>query len=296
MLKPLVSVVIPSYNHAFFVKDAIRSVINQTYENIELIIIDDGSTDQSLNKIEELIDECKQRFVHFEFRHRSNKGLCHTLNEALSWVKGDFFSVLASDDMIMPDKISIQIDYLMKNEKCVAVFGGMIFIDDKNRIVGQRVKKYKKFYFKNILMHKHRLPAPTQLIRKNIFDKTDGFNESLKIEDWDMWLKLSQFGTLDYLPYVFSSYRTHEDNTMKKFALISQERKKIINLYKNSPYYLRAWKRIKMMDFNYYIDNGDLKNALNIYLEVFKKNPMLIFQFTYLKKMFLMYLRNIKKI
>jgi alpha-1,3-rhamnosyltransferase len=292
---PLVTVVIPSYNHEHFIQDCINSIINQNYQNIELIIIDDGSTDQSVKKIEQLIEHCVHRFTRFEFRNRSNKGLCNTLNEALAWAKGDFFSVLASDDMIMPDKVSIQVDYLMKNEKCVAVFGGMKSIDADGKVIGQRVKKYKKFDFKNILMHKHRLPAPTQLIRKSIFDKTEGFNANLKIEDWDMWLKLSQFGTLDYLPQIFSLYRSHDDNTMKKFNLISQERMKIINLYQNSPYYARAWKRIKMMDFSYYIDNNDLNNALSVYIEVLKRNPMLILQFTYIKKLFLIYFKNIKK-
>ena len=292
---PLVTVVIPSYNHEHFIQDCINSIINQNYQNIELIIIDDGSTDQSVKKIEQLIEHCVHRFTRFEFRNRSNKGLCNTLNEALVWAKGDFFSVLASDDMIMPDKVSIQVDYLIKNEKCVAVFGGMKSIDADGKVIGQRVKKYKKFDFKNILMHKHRLPAPTQLIRKSIFDKTEGFNANLKIEDWDMWLKLSQFGTLDYLPQIFSLYRSHDDNTMKKFNLISQERMKIINLYQNSPYYARAWKRIKMMDFSYYIDNNDLNNALSVYIEVLKRNPMLILQFTYIKKLFLIYFKNIKK-
>ena len=292
---PLVTVVIPSYNHEHFIQDCINSIINQNYQNIELIIIDDGSTDQSVKKIEQLIEHCVHRFTRFEFRNRSNKGLCNTLNEALAWAKGDFFSVLASDDMIMPDKVSIQVDYLMKNEKCVAEFGGMKSIDADGKVIGQRVKKYKKFDFKNILMHKHRLPAPTQLIRKSIFDKTEGFNANLKIEDWDMWLKLSQFGTLDYLPQIFSLYRSHDDNTMKKFNLISQERMKIINLYQNSPYYARAWKRIKMMDFSYYIDNNDLNNALSVYIEVLKRNPMLILQFTYIKKLFLIYFKNIKK-
>ena len=292
---PLVTVVIPSYNHEHFIQDCINSIINQNYQNIELIIIDDGSTDQSVKKIEQLIEHCVHRFTRFEFRNRSNKVLCNTLNEALAWAKGDFFSVLASDDMIMPDKVSIQVDYLMKNEKCVAVFGGMKSIDADGKVIGQRVKKYKKFDFKNILMHKHRLPAPTQLIRKSIFDKTEGFNANLKIEDWDMWLKLSQFGTLDYLPQIFSLYRSHDDNTMKKFNLISQERMKIINLYQNSPYYARAWKRIKMMDFSYYIDNNDLNNALSVYIEVLKRNPMLILQFTYIKKLFLIYFKNIKK-
>ena len=90
--QPLVSVVIPCYNHEQFVQDSIQSVIDQTYRNIELIIIDDGSKDGSVEKIQEMVDICEQRFTRFEFRSRPNKGLSSTLNEALEWCKGKYFS------------------------------------------------------------------------------------------------------------------------------------------------------------------------------------------------------------
>ncbi len=99
--KPLVSVVIPCYNHENFVQDSIQSVIDQTYQNIELIIIDDGSKDGSVEKIQEMIPACQERFVRFEFRHRPNKGLSATLNEALEWCEGEYYSPIASDDIIL---------------------------------------------------------------------------------------------------------------------------------------------------------------------------------------------------
>ena len=93
----LVSIIIPSYNHERFVCDSIRSVIDQSYQNIELIVIDDGSTDSSVEKIQGLIPLCEKRFIRFEFRHRPNKGLSATLNEALEWTQGEYFSSLASE-------------------------------------------------------------------------------------------------------------------------------------------------------------------------------------------------------
>lgn len=76
--QPLVSVVIPCYNHESFVQDSIQSVIDQPYQNIELIIIDDGSKDGSVEKIQEMIPACQERFVRFEFQYRPNKGLSAT--------------------------------------------------------------------------------------------------------------------------------------------------------------------------------------------------------------------------
>ncbi|EPK1752121.1 glycosyltransferase family 2 protein, partial [Acinetobacter baumannii] len=94
---PLVSIVIPCYNHVDYVQDCIQSIIDQTYQNIELIIIDDGSKDESVLKINEMLKKCENRFSRFEFRHRPNKGLSATLNEALEWCQGEYFATLASD-------------------------------------------------------------------------------------------------------------------------------------------------------------------------------------------------------
>lgn len=135
MSKPLVSVVIPCYNHERYVQDCILSVINQSYTNIEVIIIDDGSNDSSVIKIKEMVERCEDRFVNFEFRHRPNVGLSSTLNEALEWCKGDYFCTLASDDQILEDKISYQVDYLNNHSNTVAIFGNVNLIDNDNKYI-----------------------------------------------------------------------------------------------------------------------------------------------------------------
>ncbi|HCJ6708059.1 TPA: glycosyltransferase family 2 protein, partial [Acinetobacter baumannii] len=141
--QPLVSIIIPCYNHANFVQDCIQSVIAQTYQNIELIIIDDGSKDETVEKIQKLVTQCTERFVKFEFRHRPNKGLSATLNEALEWCQGEYFSAIASDDMMLNDKIEIQIDFLKNSidSTIVGVFGGYNLIDDTNAIIKTILKK-----------------------------------------------------------------------------------------------------------------------------------------------------------
>src|SRR5690606_4169891 len=177
----LVSVIIPSYNHEKFVCDSIQSVINQSYQNIELIVIDDGSTDSSVEKIQELVPRCEKRFTRFEFRHRPNKGLSATLNEALEWAQGEYFSSLASDDIILEDKIlekkiKIQSELLKQNKNCIAVFGGISVIDHDSNKVKNRIKKRKNYSFEQILLLEHDLPATTQLIRSNALKKIGGYD------------------------------------------------------------------------------------------------------------------------
>ena len=111
-LPPLVTIAIPSYNHGRYVQACIESIIEQDYENIELIIIDDGSTDDSVLRIGEMVARCRARFQRFEFLPRSNKGLCATLNEALEWARGFYFAVSDSDDVLLPSKTSVLLSHI----------------------------------------------------------------------------------------------------------------------------------------------------------------------------------------
>lgn len=233
IIQPLVSVVIPCYNHEHFVQDCIQSVIDQTYENIELIIIDDGSSDSSVAKIQEMVYLCEQRFKKFEFRHRPNKGLSSTLNEAIEWCQGEYYSAIASDDMLLENKIEIQVNYLKDNLKCVAVFGGVLEIDTNGVQLRDRVRKISSYKFDQIFMLEHELPAPTQMIRIEILREVGGYNSAIKIEDWYMWLKLARYGELNYLPIILAKYRTHDNNTYKQVEKMYLGRKEVLNLYEN---------------------------------------------------------------
>lgn len=221
MSPPLVSVVIPCYNHEKFIQYCIQSVIDQTYENIELIIIDDGSKDNSVHKIQQMIKACKQRFARFEFRTRQNKGLSATLNEALEFCHGKYFSVIASDDILLPEKLDIQVPVLESDDSCKGVFGNMILIDDNNEECGLEIKKEKKYYFKDLFKYTEYLPAPTQLLRLKDVKDVDGFNDKFVIEDWYIFLKiLEKGGYCIHLNFLFTKYRLHEDNLSKKNNLM----------------------------------------------------------------------------
>lgn len=241
--QPLVSIVIPSYNHEIFISESIKSVIDQSYQNIELIIIDDGSTDASVDKIQELIPLCEKRFTRFEFRHRPNKGLSTTLNEALEWAQGEYFSSLASDDIILKDKIAIQTKYLNQNDNCIAVFGGISLIDNNSNLVKNRIKKRKSYTFEEILLLEHDFPAATQLIRTKALKKIGGYNPEVKIEDWYMWLLLAQEGELCYLPVLFAKYRLHENNMHKQTTLMHDSRMRILSEYQGHILFNKAKKR-----------------------------------------------------
>lgn len=238
--KPLVSVVIPCYNHARYVKDCINGVVNQGYRNIELIVIDDGSIDASVQVIEEMRSVCEARFTRFEFIHRENRGLCNTLNQALEWCEGEYYSAVASDDIFLDFKIEKQVEYLEVNKDIVAVFGGIVLIDEDGRIL-RKVEKPGAFGFRDILLNRYFLPAPTALIRR-VNLKEIGYDPSIKIEDWNLWLKLTQINKtkLVTLKDAVTLYRQHQGNMSGNSEMIYEEGVKIINQFADDLDYKKA--------------------------------------------------------
>ena len=247
---PLVSVVIPCYNHELFIQDCIQSVIDQNYKNIELIIIDDGSKDKSVMRIQEMVESCEERFIRFKFINRPNKGLSSTLNEALTWCEGTFFSPIASDDMMLPNKTFEQVEYLEKNDKCAGVFGEVKLISLED-IKDKRIGCIEKYSFNDIFLHNHNLPTSTQMLRLNNVVEVGGYKEDITLEDWYINLKLTEYGcSLDYIPHYFAKYRRHDDNMSSKHDIMHQGRLDIIELYRNNQLYLHAKSKAYLVTAN----------------------------------------------
>lgn len=242
--EPLVTIVIPSYNHERYVVDSIKGVVSQTYNNVELIIIDDGSTDGSVSRIESMLDTCRERFKRFEFRSRPNKGLCATLNEALEWSQGEFFSLIASDDILLENKTSVLVDVLKTDDSIVAAFGGLELIDDLNRPVASVYGADKVHTFDEIIMGETVPGAPAGLMRTPALKRVGGYPESLSVEDWYMWLTLTNTGQrLRSIKEPVVKYRLHENNTAKKYKLMHEQRLKILSFFTQSHLYSRAVNR-----------------------------------------------------
>lgn len=236
--QPLVSVVIPSYNHDQFVQDSIQSIVDQDYQNIELIIIDDGSKDSSVAKIKEMIALCERRFTRFDFRSRKNKGLCATLNEALEWCEGDYFSPLASDDIALSHKTSFLVDKIHNSEYAV-VFGNVTNIGNVTA-VGKKIEQ-TEHTFDDLFMQINIPFAPAALIKTNELIAIGGYSESVKLEDWYMWLKLTN-NSKKIVSYseIVCLYRRHDNNMTNDIRFMHSARQDIIELYSDNIMYERA--------------------------------------------------------
>lgn len=233
--EPLVSIIMPSYNHEEFVQEAIQSVIDQDYGNIELIIIDDGSSDRSPDIIASLESICVSRFSHFLFIKQRNHGLAFTLNKALDFCSGEYLIFIASDDKMMPYRVGSQVKSLLCcDDFCVGLFSSAIYIDGGNNIVGKLSAKTGDFNFHEIFYHRHNLPACTQMLKINKVRAVGGFPVGYVIEDWYLWLSMTVNG--DYFRVESGEnayYRVHSDNTSSDTNLMHSERLKVLDLFEN---------------------------------------------------------------
>ena len=130
----LISVLIPAYNHENYIQDTIDSVIRQTYNNIELIILDDGSSDNTLAKIKEYESKCQKRFKRFLYSTQKNQATVKTLNSLLSKAKGEYIAMIASDDMYYDEALELELEELKKDPNVSLVTGRSLYINSQGKV------------------------------------------------------------------------------------------------------------------------------------------------------------------
>ena len=210
---PLVSIIAVCYNHARFVIECLDSIRNQTYPNLQIIIMDDCSQDDSVEIIRNWIErygvECS--FI----AHQNNQGVCRTLNEALELAQGKYISMIATDDTWLPDKITRQVAIMESMPENVGIIYSDAYQMDEN---GQRLpdmfiaahRKFDSVPEGDLLEHLivgNFIPAMTTLIRRAVYDHVGLYDEKLIFEDWDFWLRAANHFHFAYSTCPSSNYR-----------------------------------------------------------------------------------------
>lgn len=244
---PLVSVLIPAYNHENYIQETIESIINQTYSNIELIILDDGSKDKTWEKITELKQKCENRFVKIHFETKQNEGTCLTLNRLLELSSGEFVYIIASDDLAKPQAIEKEVKFLQGNPDYALVVGDNEYVDSNGKQIFRTQKaftsniknaKYKtvKDFLSSKLkidflsddfgsyktLYKENYIPNGYLIRKNIFDTIGKFTKNAPLEDFWLMLQISKYKKMKFIDEILFSYRIHDTNTIGNSTRMSE--------------------------------------------------------------------------
>ncbi|MCT7568958.1 glycosyltransferase family 2 protein [Aliarcobacter butzleri] len=238
MNMPLVSILLPSYNHDKYIEEAILSAINQTYKNIELIVIDDGSTDKS----DEIIRSLQSKYS-FKYIHRKNKGLIKTFEELFSYAHGDYISLFSSDDLYKNNKIEVLVEYLENNKEYDIAYSKISIIDEHSNIIKHIDENYYSGYiFDNLLKGDFFINGLGVLIKTNIYKKyqrTDSY-----IDDLQLWLKMSKNHRFGFIDEYLSYYRIHNNHLSSNLFKMQKAEYEIISKYSNEPIFdeaLRKW-------------------------------------------------------
>lgn len=233
---PLVTVILPSYNHGSFISECLAGILTQTYSRIELIVIDDGSSDDSVSRIEAIAASCRERFERFTFVARENRGLCSTLNEALAWAQGEYVATSDSDDILMPNHIQTLIGEIENEPQVNGVYGGAVLIGEDGSPIGMSMPKARYYSFIEILSRDKAMTSSGGLLRTSALRAVGGYRDGLYIEDWYIMLRLTQSGSrLKTVPKPVVRYRIHNTNISKNFDKMFQARIIILNMFATYP-------------------------------------------------------------
>ncbi|SES84796.1 alpha-1,3-rhamnosyltransferase [Natronincola peptidivorans] len=244
MYKPLVSLITPAYNHEKYISQYLESIIAQTYKNIELIILNDGSIDNTHNKILEYKNKLEQRFIRFAYINKENEGIPITLNKALNIAKGKYIRLFASDDVMIPQTIEKQVNYLESNDDIGIVYSDGYHVktdnlsqmkdiyDPKRKF--SNIVKYPEGDLYEFFMHSYfGIPTCTFMIRKECLDFIGGFDEKLAAESFDMSVRLSMHFKFGLIKEALVYHRVHENNTGWDHNLFKLNTEQLIEKYTN---------------------------------------------------------------
>jgi len=245
--QPLVSIIVITYNSSKFVLETLESAKTQTYQNIELIVSDDASTDNTVELCRVWIDKNKERFVRTELiTVEKNTGIPANCNRGLKASRGEYIKFIAGDDLILNKYVELCIDYFRKDHSVGLVYTNTILIDSKgNHIKKISNKNYKQGYiFKEIFFLKFWPSAPSLCFKKEALIKVGTFNENIAVEDYYIVLKIAQIYKICHINQYLTLYRRHDSNFSNKGLFIIYFHIKTINYFKEYKYFSKRKKQL----------------------------------------------------
>ena len=239
---PIVSILVPLYNHEEFVLDCLEGIKNEGYPSLELIIMDDGSKDNSLKVASDWLETNKHQFIDSKILSQENQGVVKTLNTLLSLSTGEFCLLLASDDILIQNTISARVRMLQSHENLLAVFSDSMPID----VSGNKLADSSMEYLHNSSKSAYRKRTVSSLIlewgicgavilaKRDAWDPKKGvgpYPENLEFDDRWFYLKLASKGRIKFIDMVVSKYRVSQNSLSRNPNIDNED--EAINLVKS---------------------------------------------------------------
>lgn len=241
---PLVSVIIPCYNSEEFIEETLKSLLNQSYQRFEIIVVDDASNDNT-PKIVQRYSSTDQRIKYFTINHTGRPSVPR--NFGVSKSSGEYIAFLDSDDLWTREKLKYQVNYLTKNQNIQFVysmcfsFGNVNFFSEMLELLPLPFRAAKNR--EDLIYIGNTIPLSSVLVRKEAFNNAGGFDEDPndKLEDYGLWLALSEINNFYFIPRIHVYYRIHNNQFSSDLESKEQSLK-----------YLAEKKNIKFNSYKYY--------------------------------------------
>jgi glycosyltransferase involved in cell wall biosynthesis len=226
---PLISITIPSYNHEKFVEECLDSVLAQDYPNKEIVIINDGSKDNTSAVIKNWIEKNGDK-ISITYVERENRGIPKTANELIGLAKGDYLVALASDDKLLPESIMKRYEFLRDNPQKLAVIGDCEMIDEEGTVhyksaIESVYKISRNSYktdegIKEQILFFRLVSGPVLMVKKEIYSIIGMYDEGIKAEDYDSYLRMAAKNLIGFVDMPLGQYRQHKKNHVSNSKLM----------------------------------------------------------------------------
>lgn len=237
---PLVSIIIPCYNQASFLPEAIESILNQTYPNYEIVVIDDGSPDN--------VEEVAKQYTQVKLIKQKNQGAAIARNKGITESKGSYLIFLDADDKLLPNAVEVGVQYLTDNTDCSFVSGRVKLIDQNGSFIKiPKQLKIEKDHFKSLLEANYIWTPGVVMYRRAIFDQYEGFSPNAGgSADYELNVRIARLLKIASHGEIVLEYRVHQSNMSKNFRYMLQSgikvRRKQFKYIKHDPSLVKSWK------------------------------------------------------
>lgn len=268
-----VSVIIPTYNRADFLERSIRSVLAQSYGNLELIVVDDGSTDHT-KEVVDALDDPRVRYMG----HERNRGAAAARNTGLEQASGRYIAFQDSDDEWLPGKLGRQVEVLERaDHKAGMVHTGFSRVRGReNRPTGWLPKRLRSGDIAGHILRGNFIGTPTALVRRECFEKAGLFDTRLnQLEDWEMWIRIAQFYSVAYIDQPLVVTHDLPDSLSADLDTLISAHEYILDKHRN----LFAEDRKILAAERYWIGNllcraGKMQRGRESFFRALKKDPL----------------------
>lgn len=274
-LKTLVTIITPSYNQAPYLEQTIRSVLGQDYPHLEYMIVDGGSTDQSV----EIIKKYANRLAYWT--SQKDNGQAEAINKGLKRANGEIIAWLNSDDYYMRNTVSVAVRTFEMNPDASLIYGDMLAVDGEGKTLN--VLKYKQLSLQDLLCFQI-IGQPSVFFRRSALDKAGLLDPTFHfLLDHHLWIRLAQYGKIVHVPQVWSAARYHpEAKNRARAAEFGHEAFRILKWAKRQPELADALARVRRrarasahrFNARYLLDAGETNDALRAWFRALGLHPL----------------------